>query len=106
MHPTNRLAIVGTIRVLALALAPAAAFAHDGGHNIIKAPFTPSMPSPLSPDINGVHPGGLPGDRPGDSPWIIQEGSRVRVRDTGRMDVRIKGLQVPNFNGGGDANPV
>jgi hypothetical protein len=98
MHSTKRLAIVGTMSALALALSPAAALAHDGGDNIIKAPLTPSMPAPASPVINGVNPGGLP--------WIIEKGSRVRVRDNGRMDVRIRGLQVPNFNGGGDANPV
>jgi hypothetical protein len=94
MHPTNRLAIVGTMSVLALALSPAAALAHDGGHDIIKAPLVPSLPT-FDP-INGVNPGGLP--------WVIQEGSRVRVRDNGRMDVRINGLQIPR-NGGTD-NPI
>jgi len=97
MHPTNRLAIVGTMSVLALALSPAAALAHDGGHNIIKATFTPSQPAPASPDINGVHPGG--------APWVIKD-SMVRVRDNGRMDVRIEGLQIPGSNGNPTANPV
>jgi hypothetical protein len=96
MQPTKRLAIVGTMSALGLALSPAAALAHDGGHNLIRAEFTPSKPAPASPVINGVNPGGLP--------WVIQEGSMVRVRDNGRMDVKIKGLQIPR-NGGTD-NPV
>jgi hypothetical protein len=96
MHVTNRLAIVGTMSVLALALSPAAALAHDGGDDIIDATLTPSKPFPASPVINGVNPGGLP--------WVIQRGSKVRVRDDGRMDVRIKGLQIPR-NGGTD-NPI
>jgi hypothetical protein len=93
MHPTNRLAIVGTMSVLALALSPAAALAHDGGDDIIDAKLMPSLPT-FDP-INGVNPGG--------KPWVLQRGE-VRVRDSGRMDVRIEGLQIPDGNGGA-ANP-
>jgi hypothetical protein len=94
MHPTNRLAIVGTMSALALALSPAAALAHDGGDDIIDATLTPSLPS-FAP-IFHIPPGG--------KPWILKRGE-VRVRDSGRMDVRIKGLQIPDDNGGA-ANPV
>jgi hypothetical protein len=55
--------------------------------------LTPSLPG--DDPIVGVAPGGLP--------WQIERGE-VRVRPSGRMDVRIEGLQVPR-NGGAD-NPV
>jgi hypothetical protein len=86
--------MVGAASALALALSPSAAFAdHGHGHNLIRADLTPSMPD--DPLINGVHPGGLP--------WILSRGE-VRVRENGRMDVRIRGLQIPR-NGGAD-NPI
>jgi hypothetical protein len=86
--------LLGT-SALALSLSPTAALAHDGGggHDVIRASFTPSTPGDLP--IDGVNPGGLP--------WILDRGE-VRVRPNGRMDVRIEGLQVPR-NGGAD-NPV
>ena len=55
--------------------------------------FTPSMPT--DDPINGVNPGGLP--------WVLDRG-QVRVRDNGRMDVRIQGLQIPR--NGGEDNPI
>ena len=88
-----RLAAVGACSVLALSLAPAAAFA-DGGHDLIDADLTPS--NVTDPAINGVGPGG--------APWIIDRGE-VRVRDDGRMDVRIEGLQIPAADGTA-SNPV
>jgi hypothetical protein len=50
---------------------------------------------PTDAAINGVAPGGLP--------WIISRGE-VRVRESGRMDVRIEGLQIPFDTGA--SNPV
>jgi len=76
-----------------LSLAPTAAFA-DGGHDLIDADLTPSNVN--DPSINGVAPGGVP--------WIIDRGE-VRVRDDGRMDVRVEGLQVPAADGSA-SNPV
>jgi hypothetical protein len=84
--------LIGALSALALTVTSAPAHAADG-HNLIRAELTPSMPD--DPPINGVNPGGLP--------WILAEG-RVRVRENGRMDVRIEGLQIPR-NGGAD-NPV
>lgn len=96
MHVKSRLALAGATAVLALALNPAAALAGDDGGNIIKADFTPSLPS--DPPILGVAPGGVP--------WILDRGT-VRVRHDGRIDVRLDGLQVPGSGPGGtDANPV
>jgi hypothetical protein len=93
MSRNFRLATVGTFSVLALALSPAAALA-DGGDDLIDADLTPSLPGDAA--INGVAPGGLP--------WVIDRGE-VRVRDSGRMDVRIEGLQIPRTDGTED-NPV
>jgi hypothetical protein len=93
MYRNARLATVGAFSVLALALSPAAAFAH-GGHDVIDANLVPSQVD--DPDINGVAPGG--------APWIIDRGE-VRVRENGRMDVRIEGLQIPSTTGPA-ANPV
>lgn len=93
MYRNARLAAVGACSVLALSLTPTAAFAH-GGDDLIDANLTPSNVD--DPSINGVAPGGVP--------WIIDRGE-VRVRDNGRMDVRIEGLQVPAADGSA-SNPV
>ncbi len=99
MHRKLPLALLGAASALALSLAPSAAMAgshhhaHHHGHNLIRADLTPSLPTDAA--INGVNPGGLP--------WILERGS-VRVRENGRMDVRIQGLQIPR-NGAAD-NPV
>ena len=92
VHP--RLMLVGVLSVLPLALSPSAALADSGnGHDLIRADFTPSMPQ--DPLINGIAPGG--------APWVLDRGE-VRVRESGRMDVRLEGLQIPR--NGGEDNPV
>ena len=97
MHRKLPVAMLGAAAALALALSPSAALAgqhhHRHGHNLLRADLTPSMPTDAP--INGVNPGG--------APWIISRGE-VRVRDNGRMDVRIQGLQIPR-NGAAD-NPI
>jgi len=94
MRSSSRLALTGAVSALIVSLSPAAALA--GGHDVIRNDLTPSLPSDAA--INGVPPGG--------APWIIDRGE-VRVRDGGRMDVRIEGLQIPGFNPDGTAaNPV
>jgi hypothetical protein len=106
MQVKSSLALLGAVSALVLALAPSAAVAdgghggHDGhggdggdGNDLIRADLVPSMPTDDA--INGVAPGG--------APWILSRGE-VRVRDNGRMDVRIQGLQIPR-NGGAD-NPI
>jgi hypothetical protein len=94
-------ALLGAVPALALALVPSSAIAHDGdhhgrhhGHDLIRAHLTPAVPT--DPTINGVKPGGLP--------WIVDRGV-VRLRQNGRLDVRIEGLQVPRADGTAD-NPV
>jgi hypothetical protein len=93
MYRNARLAAVGACLVLALSLSPVAAFA-DGGDDLIDADLTASNVD--DPPINGVGPGG--------APWIIDRGE-VRVRDDGRMEVRIEGLQIPAADGSA-SNPV
>ncbi len=81
------LGMMGGAAALVLALSPSAALAqhsHHHGHNLLRGDLTPSMPT--DPAINGVAAGGLP--------WVLSRGE-VRVRESGRMDVRIEGLQIP-----------
>jgi hypothetical protein len=95
-HTKLLVATVGAASALALTVMPAAAQASQArhhGHNLIRADFTPSMPTDAP--INGVNPGGLP--------WVLDRG-HVRWRDNGRVDVRIQGLQIPR--NGGEDNPI
>jgi hypothetical protein len=91
------IAAVAAVPALALTLTPSAAFAghgQHGGHDLIRMDLTPSLPT--DDPIVDVSPGGLP--------WVIDRGG-VRVRQNGRMDVRIEGLQVLRADGTED-NPV
>ena len=92
----TRALLLAPVATLALVLVPAAsASAHDGGHgNLIKADFTPSLPTDAP--ILGVKAGG--------APWVLGEGE-VRVRADGRIRVELEGLQIPRANGTKD-NPV
>jgi hypothetical protein len=95
MHSKLWAAVLGAVPALALALLPSSALADRGaGHDLIRMGLTPSLPT--DDPIDGVNPGGLP--------WQIDRG-QVRVRQSGRMDVRIEGLQVPRADGTAD-NPV
>ena len=77
------------VPALALTLSPSAAPAGHGRHggrgdNLIRIDLTLSLPTDDA--INRENPGSLP--------WNIDRGE-VRVRPSGRMDVRIQGLQIP-----------
>ena len=89
---------VATATVAVLAVSSPPAFA-DGGHHgdsVIRTDLmgsTPlTMPNP-SPVIAGIKPGGVP--------WTNGE-STARVRESGRVDVRIRGLIVTTTG----VNPV
>jgi hypothetical protein len=98
-------ALLGAVPALALALMPSSALAdhggddgghhhsHHGHHDLLRSRLVPAKPTDAT--INDVKPGSLP--------WVIRRGE-VRVRANGRIDVRIRGLQVPR-NGSAD-NPV
>ena len=94
---TSRLipATVAALAALALTASPALA---DGGsgHSILKDKLVGSMPAPASPTIDGIAPGG--------APWVNGP-SKVRVREDGRITVKIKGLVIPPPVGTG-VNPV
>lgn len=100
MRLHSRLGIVGAISVLALAISPAAAFAHDGGGHghggdVLRADVVP-INGPTDPMIFDSPAAG--------APWVIDRGE-VRVRDDGRTDVRLEGFQVLRPDGTTD-NPA
>ena len=89
-----RPALIGSAVLAVLALSSSPALAGDGGgDDLIREDLVPSLTT--DPPINGVAPGG--------APWVLDRGE-VRVRDDGRMDVRIEGLQIPRA--GGEDNPL
>lgn len=98
------IAAVAGLAFSALSAAPALAdggghSSDDGrssGHSILRADLVGSLPAPASPVIAGVNPGG--------APWVNGPSS-VRVREDGRITVKIKGLVIPPPRGTG-VNPV
>lgn len=68
----------------------------SGGHVLLRAELVGSMPAPGSPVVAGINPGG--------APWVNGP-SRVRVRDDGRITVKIRGLVIPPPRGTG-VNPI
>jgi hypothetical protein len=84
-------AAVGVV-MLALAAGPAMA----DGHSIVRADLVGSMPAPASPAIARVNPGA--------APWVNGPSS-VRVREDGRIKVKIRGLVIPPPGGTG-GNPI
>lgn len=67
-----------------------------GGHSLVRASLVGSMPAPASPVVAGINPGG--------APWVNAPSS-VRLREDGRITVRIRGLVIPPPVGTG-VNPV
>jgi hypothetical protein len=95
MHrPTRTAALVaGAVLGLTTLVAPAASASdgssghHRSGHTILRAELMGSMPADQGgPTIAGVTPGG--------APWVIDE-SLARVRQDGRVRVRVEGLVIP-----------
>jgi hypothetical protein len=94
---TAAAASAATLAVALLSTTPAlASSGHRHGHDVIRAGLVGSMPAPASPAIANIQPGG--------APWVNGP-SFVRVRDNGRIDVRIHGLVIPPPVGTG-VNPV
>jgi hypothetical protein len=100
---TGRVLTAATISALAFtALSVAPAFA-DGGEGsrggnsvVLRAELVGSNPAPASPVVAGINPGAVP--------WVIDR-STVRVREDGRIRVKITGLVIPPPIGTG-VNPV
>ena len=82
---------------MAAVTTPIAASAHeDAPHddNLITAQFDPSMPTDAP--IFGVNAASLS--------WVLRHGE-VTIREDGRTDVRLRGLQIPQADGS-QANPL
>ena len=98
MRLNRRLALVGALSAFALAVGPGVAQAGDGGDDgadLVDSVVIASTPGD-TPTVVGTKAGGLP--------WVIDRGE-VRVRASGRMDVRLEGLQILRADGTED-NPV
>ena len=95
--------LIAVVAALSTALAVGALSAlgsdgHDkkGDRPLIDETLAPSMPAPTDPQLHGVDPGG--------APWLLKEGS---VKLSGhRLDLRVKGLVIPNPPGDGTPGPV
>ena len=94
---TTRISATAGAAVTLLALTAAPALDDGGrGHSILRAELVGSMPAPASPTIAGIAPGA--------APWVNGPSS-VRVREDGRIKVKIRGLVIPPPVGTG-VNPV
>lgn len=92
MRMTHTSRVLSTTAVVALAMtafSTAPAFASgsgSSGETLLRAQLVGSTPAPVSPVIAGINPGG--------APWV-NAASPVRVREDGRITVRIRGLIIP-----------
>lgn len=99
MHRRRLLAPLAACATIACVLgltATGAATADDDGRDLLRSGLVGSMPLPpagTGRTLFGVAPGG--------APWVVDHDSSVRVRDDGRLDVKIRGLVIP-----GRGNPV
>lgn len=93
MNAKARMGAVASAALLSLSVSTAPALA-SSPHDVIRADLVPSQPT--FGTVNGLVPGG--------APWVLDRGE-VRVRDDGRMDVRLEGFQIPRPDGTQD-NPV
>ena len=100
MHTTGSTRILSATAAVVLAtvtLTAGPALADgSGGHSVLRASLVGSMPAPASPMIAGINPGGVP--------WVNGP-SKVRVREDGRITVKIRGLVIPPPVGTG-VNPI
>ena len=111
MWISKRALIAGTVALIAatsMALA-VGAFAHRGGDDrkgddhgrgqhdaaILAETLAPSVPT--DPTFHGVAPGA--------APWVLRSGT-VSLSKRGRLDLRVRGLVIPNPPGDGTAGPV
>jgi hypothetical protein len=66
---------------------------HGKGKALLSATLAPSVPADVA--IHGIKPGGVP--------WVLDRGSNVRLKADGELDLRLRGLIIPNL---GTAGPV
>ena len=87
--------VAAALLVAATTAGPAMASGHSILREDLQGTFPSSDPINASPVIAGVSPGG--------APWVLAEGSNVRVREDGRITVDVMGLVIPGRVPG---NPV
>jgi hypothetical protein len=80
---------------LALAVAAAADRGSSGGNDLLRTALAPSVPA--DPVIHGVTPGA--------APWELERG-QLRLRKSGRFELRVRGLVIPSPPGNGTPGPV
>ena len=80
-------AIAAALVIAATTAGPAMASGHSIIREDLQGTFPLTDPVNPSPVIAGVSPGG--------APWVVAEGSQVRVREDGRVTVEVKGLVIP-----------
>lgn len=85
---SRSLAVTAAVGLCLAAASPASAH----GSTLLRSGFEGSMPD--GPTIARVDPGG--------APWVLDEKSEVRVREDGRIRIRLEDLVIPAL----DANPV
>jgi hypothetical protein len=71
---------------------------HRGRHRgnaVLEASLAPSQTT--DPPFHGVNPGG--------APWVLDRG-KVEIKAKGRLELRVRGLVIPNPPGDGTAGPV
>jgi hypothetical protein len=99
--PTAVFIAAAAALLTALAVGAMSALGHDGGHGrdhggqLIRESIAPSVPT--DPMFHGVAPGG--------APWVLKEG-QVQLSDSGRLDLRLRGLVIPVAPGNGTPGPV
>jgi hypothetical protein len=91
MHTTRSKRVLSgtaavTLAIVTLTAGPALADG-SGGHSVLRAPLMGSTPAPVSPTIATII-------KPGGAPWVNGP-SKVRVREDGRITVKIRGLVIP-----------
>lgn len=103
MHRRRLLVPLAATTALACAVGlsvSGSATAGDDGRDLLRSGLvgsTPPPPTGTGPTLFGV--------RPGNAPWVVDHDSSVRVRDDGRVDIKIRGLVIPPPTGDG-TNPV
>ena len=98
MYVPKRLLIGGL--TLLLVVASTAVAIGDCGHgrhggDTFRSTLAPSVPA--DPALHGVTPGA--------APWVLDRGS-VRIDRRGRVELRIRGLVIPDPPGNGTPGPV
>jgi len=99
-------ALLATAALVGSATTAMSALGHDsgrgqgdhrdrGGATVLKTTLAPSVLT--DPTLHGV--------AHGNAPWVLRRGT-ARLRQGGRLDVRVRGLVIPGAPGNGTPGPV